>query len=157
MTEKNLKGYIVGDFPATTKQVDGYKYLVTVKEGALSEYSKDAYNRVLYYFQEKCGFKVFVDNLNHQEWKASIGNEKIVEITNRANIAYSPASEAFVQDFIKKFSAEFAESSKEDFDREIYNTLISVCIEKEGDYIHLELPYCTVEKMADSIGPVKID
>lgn len=149
MVEKNEKGYIVANFPAGTQVVDGYKYLVKVSENALCEYSKDAFNRVLYYFQKKCGFKVTIDNLNHAEWKESVGGKEIVEITNRANIAYSTANEIFVQDFIKSFSAEIAESAREDFLRELNNTVIGVYIENKGEEIQLELPYCTIEKIAD--------
>lgn len=151
MFEKDSKGYIIGDYPATTKVVDGYKYLITIKDGALSEYSKEAFNKVLGYFQEKLGLKVFVDNLNHQEWLESVKGKEIVEITNRANISYTEASKTFAQDFISKFTKEFAESSKEDYQRELHNTLLSVCIENNGEYIHLELPYCTIEKMCDAL------
>lgn len=157
MFERNAKGYIVGDYPATTKVLDGYKYLITVKDGALSEYSKDAFNRILYYFQEKLGLKVFVDNLNHAEWKESIGKKQFVEIKNRANISYTDSAKNFTENFISNFSKEFPESSNEDFQRELNNTLLSVCIEKDGEYIHLELPYCTIEKMCDSIGNITIN
>lgn len=149
MVTKNEKGYIVGNFPAGTKVVDGYKYLVMVSENALSEYSKSAFNRVLYYFQKKCGFKVTIDNLNHAEWKESVGGKEIVEITNRANIAYSEANKTFAQDFIKNFSSEIAESGREDFLRELNNTVIGVYIENNGETVNLELPYCTIEKIAD--------
>lgn len=151
MFERDEKGYIIGDYPETTKIVDGYKYLVIPYEGALSEYSKEAYNKILYYFQEKLGLKVFVDNLNHQEWKESVEGKEIIEITNRANISYPANVKEFAQDFIKNFSAEFPESSKEIFHRDLNNTLISVCINKDENYIHLELPYCTIEKMCDKL------
>lgn len=157
MVEKNADGYIIGDFPATAKTLDGYKYLIAISEGALSEYSKDGFNRVLYYFQKKLGYKVDIDNLNHEEWKASIGAKKIVEIKNRANISYEEKDAAFAEDFINKFSADVPESSSEDFKRELNNTLLSVCIENNGSWIHVELPYCTIEKLCDSIGEVKIN
>lgn len=157
MFERNEKGYIVGNYPVTTKTLDGYKYLIMIKEDALSEYSKDAFNRVLYYFQEKLGLKVFVDNLNHTEWKESIGTKSIVEIKNRANISYTPAEKSFAEDFIKNFSAEFPESSREVFQKDLSNTLLSVCIEKDGEYIHIELPYCTIEKICDAIGNINIE
>lgn len=149
MFEKDSKSYIIGDYPAGTKVVDGYKYLIMINENALSEYGKEAFNTVLKYFQETLGLKVFVDNLNHQEWIESVEGKEIVEITNRANISYPTAAKTFAEDFISKFSKDFAESSKEIFQRDLQNTLLSVCIEKDGEYIHLELPYCTIAKMCE--------
>lgn len=149
MVEKNEKGYIIGNFPAIAKPVDGYKYLVCAGEEFLSEYSKDAYNRVLHYFQKKCGFNASIDNLNHAEWKDSAGNKQIVEIKNRANISFSAVNEVFVQDFIKKFTEEITENDKEIFLRDLNNTVIGIFIENTGETIHLEIPYCTVEKIAD--------
>lgn len=156
MIAKNADGYMIEDFPATAKVLDGYKYLIKINENALSEYSKDGFNRTLYYFHKKLGLKVLLDNLNHAEWKESVGTKKIVEIKNRANISYEPKDEAFAEDIIKKFTADVPESTREEFERELNNTLLSVCIENNGSSISIELPYCTIEKLCDSIGEINI-
>lgn len=157
MLERNTKGFIIGDYKVPTHVVDGYKYLIAIEGCPLTEFSKEGYNRILWYFQEKLGLKVFVDNLNHDEWKDAAKAKTIAEITNRANIAYGDENAAFAKDFIERFSKEFGESSSEVFNRDLKNTLLAIYIDMNGDKVILELPYCTAEKICDAVGEISID
>lgn len=157
MFKKNEDGYIIDTYPETCRTVPGYKYLITVYEGALSEYSKEAFNAVLYYFKEKIGVKVTVDNLNNMEWLEAAKGKQITEVKNIAFIAFSEKSFSHAEEIKKKLLDDIPQSEKKVFDDCVnYSTVLTVCIENGDDYIHVELPYCTIEKIADRFCDISI-
>ncbi len=147
MMKRDENGNILEVLPETAKKIDGMELLVIPNEGALSEYSPEAYNSVNMFFVNS-GYKSFVDNFCDREWMQENKGLEINEIKNICKIATEKGDEKegeIVSNLIKE---KITESDEKIYKSQIENeTTLNICVPVGKKTVHLELPYCTIEKI----------
>lgn len=147
MLERDSNGNIIGKLPATAKKISGMELLIIPTEGALSEYSPEAYNSVNMFFIN-AGHKAFVDNFCNREWMEENKALNITEIDGICKIAAEKGEEKAVQEITDLLKKAVKPTEQETYKNQIENdTTLNVCYPVEGKYIHLELPYCTIAQI----------
>ncbi len=147
MLEKDSNGNIIGKLPATAKKIPGMELLVIPSEGALSEYSPEAYNSVNMFFIN-AGHKAFVDNFCNREWMEENKALNITEIDGICKIAAEKDEETAVQEVTDLLKKAVKPTEQETYKNQIENdTTLNVFYPVGEKYIHLELPYCTIEQI----------
>lgn len=147
---RDENGNILEKIPDGAKVLEGKELLVIPYEGALSEYTPEAYNCVNMFFI-KIGHKAFVDDICDREWMEEYKNLQIKEIANICKIAGEKGSESDFLEISDKLKKFIKESDSKSFKKDISSlTTLNVCFELNGKHIHLELPYCTIEKIVNT-------
>ena len=93
MMTRDENGNILEKLPAGAKLLEGKKLVVFPYEGALAEYTPEAYNSVNMFFIRNV-HKAFVDNICDREWMDEYKDLQIKEIANICKIAGEKGSEA---------------------------------------------------------------
>lgn len=147
MLKRDENGNILGKLPETAKKIEGMELLIIPYEGALSEYSPEAYNSVNMFFIN-LGYKSFVDNFCDREWMEENKNLEISEIRNICKIATEKGDENECALITKLIKEKIAESDESIFKNQIEcATTLNICVPAGEKTVHLELPYCTIEKI----------
>ena len=100
MLERDSNGNIIGKLPATAKKISGMELLIIPTEGALSEYSPEAYNSVNMFFIN-AGHKAFVDNFCNREWMEENKALNITEIDGICKIAAEKGEETPLDKYVR--------------------------------------------------------
>ena len=147
MLERDSNGNIIGKLPATAKKISGMELLVIPTEGALSEYSPEAYNSVNMFFIN-AGHKAFVDNFCNREWMEENKALNITEIDGICKIAAEKGEEKAVQEITDILTKAVKPAAEDTYRNQIENdTTLNICYPVGEKHIHLELPYCTIEQI----------
>lgn len=149
MMTRDENGNILEKLPAGAKLLEGKKLVVFPYEGALAEYTPEAYNSVNMFFIRNV-HKAFVDNICDREWMDEYKGLQVKEIANICKIAGEKGSEADMLEISDKLKKLIKESDPASFKSDISSLVtLNVCFELNGKHIHLELPYCTIEKIVN--------
>ncbi|MBO7135841.1 MAG: hypothetical protein J6V73_04350 [Spirochaetaceae bacterium] len=149
MMTRDENGNILDKLPAGAKLLQGKELVVIPYEGALPEYTPEAFNSVNMFFIRNV-HKAFVDDICDREWMEENKDLQVKEIANICKIAGEKGSEADMLEISDKLKKLIKESDPASFKNDISSLVtLSVCFELNGKYIHLELPYCTIEKIVN--------
>lgn len=155
MLEKDSYGNIIGTLPPTAKKVPGMELLITMKDGDLTEYSPEAFNSVNKFFIEKYQ-RAYVDNLCDAEWTEEKRFSHVIEVDGICKVAVDEGAEKLANEIIDVLKKYVKPAEHGEYKNHIENcTTLSAYYLREGKYVSVELPYCTIAqiyKLGDNYG-----
>lgn len=150
MMERDSEGYIISKLPETAKKYKNKKYLVIPEENGLPEFTPAAYNYVNSFFRNNMNVSFEIDNLNNREWYEIVSGTEIIEIKNIGRISFEKGDELFSKMLENKLTGKVKESDQKEYNENLENeTVLDICISAEKGKVHIELPYCTIEKICE--------
>ena len=144
MMERDWEGYIISRLPNTAKK---YKHLIIPVKDGFPEYTPEAFNCVNAFFKKQ-NLPFDIDNLNNQEWCKLSNGLKITDIEGLYKISYQPKSETVKENLVSFIKETIEEALPDDYKHQIENeTILDICLTTNGGKLHIELPYCTIDKI----------
>ena len=147
MMTKDNDGYIISKLPEDAYFLPDLPKLVIPVKNGFPEYTPDAYNASNRFFRT-LGYACDIDNLNDKEWNELTAEFEHKEIVGLCKIAFQNEDESIANKIISDATSKLGLSDENTYIKQLQElTVLDICIKTAKSFIHIELPYCTIDKM----------